>query len=258
MRLWIFSDLHVNIGGAWTPDAVPEADLALVAGDVGEGLARSVERLAALVGTRMPVAMVAGNHEFYRRCLPDELLSGRAAADKAGIHLLENDTVRFGDVAVSGCTLWTDYELDGPDSRDAAMRDAGVGLNDHRLVAWPGEAGRRRFGPEDALALHERSRDFLSLALRPGAEGAPRAHVVLTHHAPSAASVAPRFAGKPLNAAFASRLDRLVAAGRPALWVHGHTHTSFDYRLGPTRVVCNPRGYPGENPGFQPGLVIEV
>jgi len=106
--------------------------------------------------------------------------------------------------------------------------------------------------------MHVASRRFLESALRPDADSTLRAHVVVTHHAPAAASIAPRFVGKPLNAAFASRLDDLIENGRPSLWVHGHTHSSFDYRLGQTRVLCNPRGYPGENPYFQPGLVVEV
>jgi hypothetical protein len=46
------------------------------------------------------------------------------------------------------------------------------------------------------------------------------------------------------------------------LWIHGHTHDSFDYRLNGTRVLCNPRGYArdgvNENPMFDPQLVIEV
>jgi hypothetical protein len=29
------------------------------------------------------------------------------------------------------------------------------------------------------------------------------------------------------------------------LWTHGHTHEDFDYMIGTTRVVCNPRGYVG-------------
>jgi len=29
------------------------------------------------------------------------------------------------------------------------------------------------------------------------------------------------------------------------LWVHGHTHDPYDYVIGETRVVCNPRGYIG-------------
>ena len=29
------------------------------------------------------------------------------------------------------------------------------------------------------------------------------------------------------------------------LWTHGHTHDVFDYVIGETRIVCNPRGYYG-------------
>jgi len=43
------------------------------------------------------------------------------------------------------------------------------------------------------------------------------------------------------------------------LWVHGHTHVSFDYRAGTTRVLCNARGYPAEQgTSMNPELVIEV
>ncbi len=84
----------------------------------------------------------------------------------------------------------------------------------------------------------------------------------MTHHAPSPLSVHPRYAGSPLNAAFVSDLSRVAGGGRAALWIHGHTHDSFDYDLGGTRVVCNPRGYAkdgvNENPRFDAGLVVEV
>ena len=29
------------------------------------------------------------------------------------------------------------------------------------------------------------------------------------------------------------------------LWTHGHTHERYDYMIGETRIVCNPRGYIG-------------
>jgi hypothetical protein len=32
------------------------------------------------------------------------------------------------------------------------------------------------------------------------------------------------------------------------VWVHGHMHDPFDYTLGETRVICNPRGYIGYEP----------
>lgn len=68
------------------------------------------------------------------------------------------------------------------------------------------------------------------------------------------------FAGDPLNPYFASNLEDLIEAHQPALWLHGHTHGSCDYRIGGTRVVCNPRGYHPHalNPKFDPGLVIEL
>lgn len=46
----------------------------------------------------------------------------------------------------------------------------------------------------------------------------------------------------------------------PDLWIHGHTHNSFDYTLGATRVVVNPHGYKDVevNPQFDRQLVIEL
>jgi Icc-related predicted phosphoesterase len=44
----------------------------------------------------------------------------------------------------------------------------------------------------------------------------------------------------------------------PALWLHGHIHANRDYQVGSTRVVCNPRGYPGENADFDPRFIVEL
>jgi hypothetical protein len=59
-----------------------------------------------------------------------------------------------------------------------------------------------------------------------------------------------------------SDAERLVDGERARLWIHGHTHDSFDYRLNGTRVVCNPRGYAkdgvNENASFDPGFVVQV
>jgi hypothetical protein len=42
--------------------------------------------------------------------------------------------------------------------------------------------------------------------------------------------------------------------GRPALWVHAHTHESLRNAFGSTTILCNPLGYPGEeNPAFDDG-----
>jgi Icc-related predicted phosphoesterase len=88
--------------------------------------------------------------------------------------------------------------------------------------------------------------------------------VVMTHHAPSFQSISPHYAGSDLNAAYASELYNAYSDdAMPILHIHGHVHDSFDYMLGDTRVVCNPRGYLNMGPGdlnskFNPNLVIDV
>jgi hypothetical protein len=86
--------------------------------------------------------------------------------------------------------------------------------------------------------------------------------VVITHHAPSRQSIHPRYVDSLLNACFVSDAEYLLGADRAQLWIHGHTHDSFDYTCNGTRVVCNPRGYAkagvNENSCFDPDFVIEV
>ena len=83
----------------------------------------------------------------------------------------------------------------------------------------------------------------------------------MTHHAPHRGSLAARFAADMVSAGFVSDLSHLM--GRSALWIHGHTHDSFDYSVDGTLVICNPRGYllrsgDFENRGFDASLVAEV
>lgn len=256
MRIWILSDLHLDVGGPpWSPPSIPDADLCIIAGDVGQGLVGSVRWVETTIRPHMPVVLVAGNHEFYGRVYGEELDHGREAAAMAGVLLLENQTVRVAGVSVSGCTLWTDYALDGEHRRASAMVSARNDMNDHRRISWTKRPVWNRFRPEEALALHLASRRFLREANAARDPAVP--HVVVTHHAPHPRSVAPQFDGDPLNPAFASDLTDLLASG-PTLWVHGHVHSRLDYRVAGARVVCNPKGYGRENPAFDPALVVEV
>jgi len=59
-----------------------------------------------------------------------------------------------------------------------------------------------------------------------------------------------------IHAAYASDLEAFVESCGAALWIHGHIHRRNQYRIGRTRVVCNPRGYPDQTAsGFDPRLV---
>lgn len=254
MRLWVISDLHLDVNQAGVPLPDVGADVAVVAGDLMEGIERSIDWLAREIRPRMPVVFVAGNHEFYGSLYRAEIERGRAAAQAAGICLLENTRVEIGGVRFTGGTMWTDFALDGADLVDTAMLFCRRALNDHVQIGWD-DLVLHRFRPEHARDLHAATRTAIGDVCARPFDGPT---VVVTHHAPHPLSIAKRFEGSPVNAGFASDLSALIGVARPALWVHGHTHNSFDYRVGTTRVVCNPHGYGAENADFKAGLVIEV
>ncbi|MBS0338235.1 MAG: metallophosphoesterase family protein [Proteobacteria bacterium] len=253
MKLNILSDLHLGQGGLPVPDN--DADVVILAGDI----ARPREAFAWASGFARPVLYVPGNHEFYGNSIAGTLDELRRLCAGSGITVLDNESATLGGVRFLGTTLWTDFRLLGDgEPRAAAMREAQRFMRDFSRIRSDEPAGAA-FTPEDSASLFRHHSAWLAARL---AEPHPGPTVVVTHHAPSPLSIHPRFAGSPLNASFVSDAGHLAGGARAVLWVHGHTHDSFDYDLGGTRVVCNPRGYAkdgvNENPLFDPNFSIEI
>ena len=167
------------------------------------------------------------------------------------MRVLECSSVEAGGIRFVGCTLWTDLAFRGnPYLAGIALTQA---MTDFRAIRVA--PAYRRFQPADAAAQHRASVAWLKSEW--GRSDLPT--VVVSHHAPSARSLDPRFADDPVAAGYASALEPLIASLQPAAWIHGHVHQSVDYTVASTRVVCNPRGYADEpNREFDPGLVITV
>ncbi|MBR8301625.1 metallophosphoesterase [Burkholderia dolosa] len=268
MKVRVLSDLHLESN---QPDAIAhaDADLVVLAGDIhnhAEGLRWAAETFDPAV----PVIYVPGNHEYYDGefgALETAMRDAARAIDH--VHYLNNDVYvdpqrRF---RVLGTTLWADFTLFGADDAsvaraiDAAQR---VMLDFKGLiqVTWPHDAvlhratgkAERDFTPADAISLHRQSRAWLEAQLAAPFAGRT---IVVTHHAPHVRSLAPRYAQDAASAGFVTALPTLV---RPPvdLWIHGHTHTSFDYVAdGGTRVVCNPRGYIHRRTGERENTAFE-
>jgi hypothetical protein len=136
------------------------------------------------------------------------------------------------------------------------MEYAAGRINDFRLIQY--KQGYS-LTPDLTVDLHEVCKKYIFRQIR-AAKVKREKTVVLTHHCISPKNVHPEYAGNPLNAAFFSDLEEEIAANGPDLWIHGHTHHSFDYWVGATRVVCNPYGYlrHEENPDFNYRLKINV
>jgi hypothetical protein len=71
--------------------------------------------------------------------------------------------------------------------------------------------------------------------------------VIVGHHAPSKLSTKPQYEKDViLNGAYSSDLSEfMLDHPQIKLWTHGHTHHEFEYVIGETKVICNPRGYIG-------------
>jgi Icc-related predicted phosphoesterase len=248
MRIRILSDLHLEFG----PLALPEvqADVVVLAGDVhvgARGITWCQEQFPGI-----PVVYVPGNHEYYGEAIHRFTAKLREQTAGSQVHLLDNDVIEIQGVTFFGAILWTDFRLLG-DSLPARL-EAWEVVNDYRRIRV--SPSYRRLKPEDTMGWHQRSRRWLENRLAEPKRGPV---VVVTHHAPSALSLGNHESLDLVSAAFASRLDKLVAESGAALWVHGHIHRATDYCLGNTRVICNPRGYPDEPvPEFNPALVVEI
>ncbi|HEY7945103.1 MAG TPA: metallophosphoesterase [Casimicrobiaceae bacterium] len=253
MKLNILSDLHLSLGALAVPQN--DADVVILAGDI----ARPKEAVAWASGFAKPVLYVAGNHEFYGGSIAGTVAELKALCAGTAIRVLDNDQAVIDGVRFLGTTLWTDFMLfgDGP-KRAAAMHEALTAMRDYSRIRIDDVAGTL-LTPEDSAALFTLHAGWLERKL---AETHSGPTVVVTHHAPSRKSIHPRFADSLLNACFVTDLEHLVGGTHAQLWVHGHTHDSFDYVLNGTRVVCNPRGYVqdgvNENLRFDPNLLMDL
>jgi predicted phosphodiesterase len=276
VRLWIMSDLHMESTRGWdlpSGRARPDFDVLVVAGDLTTRMERGAKWLLERVSDK-PVVYVPGNHEAYGADIDRTVEKAMEAAAGTKLFVLQDRAISLGGATFAGCCLWTDFNLFG--DRRLAMSIAGARMNDFRKIRTA--KYRERFMPRHALARHRRSRAFLETELRKS-RGAGKL-VVVSHHAPDPG----RFQGpvpdplaEPdiLTSAYRSDLTEMmwpapVADGKNALrpadvWIHGHTHESFDGVIGSTRIVSNAKGYgpwPGhpewDNPNFDPNFVIDI
>lgn len=251
MKIRILSDLHIEFCDFEPPPA--DCDVVVLAGDIAPG-AQGIA-WARATWPQTEIVFVPGNHEYYRSEIGVENELMAAAGAEHGVHVLNRKEVVIGGVRFLGAVLWTDFLLFGRDEQEHAMLAGHTGLSDFRVIDY----GARSFTPQDSAELNRQDVAWLQARLLD--EPFPGQTVVVTHHLPSMRSVPERYRESLLSACFASRLDRLM--GHSALWIHGHTHDSFDYQLNGTRVICNPRGYckvgqAPENPWFDSTLTVDL
>jgi hypothetical protein len=264
------SDLHLEVHPDYHPKPAPDADLLVLAGDIGSyqasskltGLDFGLERFSPKRGWPVPVLFVPGNHEYDNLDFDEAHARLRECCDRLGIIWLERETSTVGPVRFVGTTLWADFDaLVSPQDRAAGLarvlrkREKAFRAANFYLEKTGATRGGAPFlaqgWREQALSCHE----WLRRALAEPFDGPT---VVVTHFAPSLRSADPRYGLTPGTAGFCNSLDELLPQAR--LWLHGHLHCQQDYRVGHCRVVANTLGYAvkGEQAGFREQLLVDV
>ena len=242
MKLQIYSDLHREF--ARFEPVLSDTDVVILAGDI-DIKSRGVKWANEVF--QCPVIYVCGNHEYYGGHIGHTLRKMKDAA-LPHVHVLENEMLILNDTRFLVTTAWTDYSATG--DVVAAKRVAWDSMNDFLMIR--ADLDYRRLRPDDLVAKSMRSHSWLTQELDKPFYGKT---VVVTHHAPTLDHVGEDHPGH-LIAAYANNWTELL--GNADLWVYGHTHVAADFSKEGCRVVSNPRGYPGQNTGFDPDLLIEL
>lgn len=244
------SDLHTEVY-KFKYERLDE-DVLVLAGDIGVGH-QCIDFLNSLPKD-LPIVFVAGNHEFYKQH-KSNMEMWFAKELNNNIHWLNNSEWIFNGVRFLGGTMWSDFGLFGEAERwfveDASKR----GIADFHIIK---NGNDRLFTIADCKHEFAQFDKFMRFALKQPFQGKT---VVVSHHCPSLQSVHPRFLKSSITPYFASNCEHLMGWGA-SLFIHGHTHDSYDYNIEGTRVLCNPLGYgglSGENKGgFNPNLIVEI
>lgn len=250
MKLQIMSDLHIinwgnARGPAWwhdqfLPSIMTDADVLVLAGDIASlahsELAWTRARLEEFRNMYRRTIYVPGNHEFYGTGIYEGTQALLALEKTVGIDVLvPGKVVEIGGHRFHGGTMWQPHY--------GRFYEAAQQISD----SWCIDDFHTEASPCFDLLM-----EHLRKECRPG-------DIVVTHHAPSWGSLDQQWVGHPANRFFITpEAETLMIKTQPSLWVHGHVHSTWDYSVGPTRVVANPLGYPNEGVGFNPKLVIEV
>jgi Icc-related predicted phosphoesterase len=188
------------------------------------------------------VVVVAGNHEFYHGNWKASIQYLRDEYSKfPNIYFLEQELKVIDDVTFIGATLWTDCNKGDP----LTLHALGDMMNDFRIIRND-EFGFTKLRPAHAMHRHHRTLGYLKAVLP---DLKDKKVVFVGHHAPTLNSIHEKYRNDQLmNGGYASDLSELILDNpQIVLWTHGHMHDPFDYMVGETRVVCNPRGYAGHD-----------
>lgn len=254
----ICSDLHIqSLCNVYSAFFNNPGDMLVIAGDISsfyyyQDLIPFFKRVN---DTWKYTLVIPGNHEFYGEQYFLGLSKIKNFFDHFdNIHYIDNQFIQIDGIYFIGSILWTNMDGNNP----IVKLKCKFGINDYNYIRWDENPGESliKITPENVVKLFYRNVQFLedSLTLLKSYKC-----VVITHHSPSYRSVADKYKDDLLNGGFVNNLESMIVNyPNVELWIHGHVHDAFDYKIRQCRVVCNPKGYAHENKGLYVPYKVEI
>jgi len=267
MKIAVVSDIHLEFGDLDFANT-DGAEVLILSGDIcvaNDLDHNNIESTVTYRSTRYHeffkrcckrfphVIYVLGNHEHYHGDYAKTLDHMRSVLTYLpNLYIMEKESRTIGDTTFVAGTLWTDMnqeDLHTLAHMRGYMNDFRIIKDSRALVHFKDQHGKfqtrvGKWTPEASVTDHK----AMKWIIKETVEADPTArYVVVGHHAPSRISTKPRYQKDVVvNGGYSSSLDDFILDHpQIRLWTHGHTHDTFDYMIGSTRVICNPRGYAG-------------
>jgi predicted phosphodiesterase len=277
MKIALCSDLHLEFGSI-SLENTENAEVLILSGDIlvaddlrplgdatglmvnGRNRSEMYHKFFQECSERFPnVIYIMGNHEYYHGDFATGLdIIRERLSYLENVFVMERQTMVIEDVTFIAGTLWTDMNKEDPNT----LYGIKGYMNDYRIIKdsrtnteteiWMFNENNEpytgkqklpsKWSPEASVVEHKLMLDTIKATVE---SNTSNKYVVIGHHAPSKQSTKPKYQKDVMvNGAYSSDLSEFIL-DHPQIkvWTHGHTHDVFDYMIGSTRILCNPRGY---------------
>lgn len=250
----VASDVHLEFGPRWYKKKFPDwSQLGkgrnlILAGDIGrfdnpKHYKKFLSYLTEQSEIFEYVFIVLGNHECYGISYQKAKDNLEKICHETGDNVIPliSGTYEFTDFRIIGTTMWAHI----PDNVENHM-------NDYKNIKR--EDSNTKISTVQTNLWHQQEVNWISEQLLKTRNNGKKA-LVITHHAPI-------LLNNHDDIGYRSDLSNILERNSDiiSVWVHGHTHQSFDQIVFGVRIVCNPLGYLSykEETGFIQNKIITI
>ena len=249
MKVFIQSDLHYDFfkndlgydHQTYFEKFFLHADVLVVAGDFANGLKISLEIIKYLAQKYKQVILTFGNHDicitpsiepdFTFSSIYEKISFAKGEISKIkNVHLLDGNIFEYDGFKFGGCMGFCDLEIYSEVKQMLKFK-------------WKKWFDGRNWKGDYSLFndVYEDQTDKMHNCVK-------TCDMMITHFCPHITAIPPQFSSDINSAYFYFEMKDFFPEMKAKYWVFGHTHDAYKIEKNGKLFLCNPIGYPFENP----------